>query len=418
MHIVNPVQHANNSNLENMTDQEIWSEKEILNRLILVVDDDLLIRELFRLILNKAGFHNIQFAEDGRTGLNYFLQHKPDLVILDIHMPELNGIEFLGIVRADPQFDNIPIIVETADNELEARNKILRAGATNILSKPLDAIIVLDRIKTHLENQQLVLNLKNYQNRLRQELDAAQKMQNQLLPKNSDITELETKYRISLDWHYQPSSELSGDCWGARAIDDHRFVVYVVDFTGHGVGAAINTFRLHMLMHEISATADQPDQQLYALNNQLNDVLPLSQFATMLYAVIDTQLDTIHYASAGHTPLLIAKPDGQVYTGDPKGLPLGIKKDVEYKVHETQFDKGDVCFLYTDALIETPGIDLPDLRTDGLIDLLTHSLASPDDKPPLYHLMKKFYERSQSPIPDDLTAIWVGSTPRNNTPEY
>jgi len=407
MHIVNPIQPANNSNLENMTDHDVWSEKELFNRRILVVDDDLLIRELIRLILNKAGFHNIQFAEDGRTGLDYFLHHKPDLVILDIHMPELNGIEFLGIVRADPQYDNIPIIVETADNELEARNKILRAGATNILSKPLDALIVLDRVKTHLQNQQLILNLKNYQNRLRQELDAARQMQNQLLPKKSDIAELETQYGISLDWHYQPSSELSGDCWGASAIDDHRFVVYVVDFTGHGVGAAINTFRLHMLIQENSATIGQPSQQLSALNNQLKDVLPLGQFATMIYTVIDTQLNTIHYASAGHTPLLIARPDGQIYSGDPKGLPLGIKKDVDYKLHEAPFHKGDVCFLYSDALIETPGIDLPDLGTDGLIDLLVNALASSDDNPPLHHLMEKFYKRSQSPVPDDITAIWV-----------
>ena len=108
-------------------------------------------------------------------------------------------------------------------------------------------------------------------------------------------------YGVRLDWHYQPSSELGGDWWGVHAIDDDKFSVFVVDFSGHGVGSAINTFRMHTVLDDLKSLSARPAQYLSVLSDMLFSLLPRGQFATMLYAVVDVLENTVVYASAGHT---------------------------------------------------------------------------------------------------------------------
>jgi len=407
MEIIHPGTEAAQPNSVNHSTHDNLPVFNTTDCTILVVDDDMLIREFIKLILGKEGFNNLEFADNGQTGLELFRENKPDLVILDVHMPKLDGHEFLKIVRADRQYDNIPIIIQTADNTLENRNKILHAGATNILSKPLDPLIVLDRVKTHLQNRLLVHNLQAYQNRLQHELDAARQMQQQLLPKEKNISNIEATYDAVIDWHYQPSSELGGDWWGTGAVDDDKFYVYVADFTGHGVGSAINTFRLNMMMQETSTLSGAPDRQLSALNDQLHDVLPVGQFATMMFAMIDTGANTLTYASAGHTAPLLIRGNGQIDIGNSRGLPLGIKKSVDYTIHHTELNKGDALFIYSDALIETPGLNGPELETGGLVQLIEKQIGNREHNRPLENLIHDFYAFARFPVSDDTTAIWV-----------
>ena len=375
---------------------------------ILIVDDDQMICELINAHLGAAGFQNTDIAHDGLEGLNRITDTKPDVVILDIEMPKLTGIQVLEKIRSDPRYDDMPIIVETAKDKPDVRNEVLRAGATNIISKPIDFDVLIQRVRDHLSHRLLVKNLKAYQQRVRQELEAARGMQLQLLPRTRDIQKLEQKYGVKLDWHYNPSSELGGDWWGAHLINDQKFGIFAVDFTGHGVGAAINTFRLHTIMEDIQPETNSPARYLEALNELLVDLIPRGQFATMHYAIIDIVENTLTYASAGHTPPLIGNPDAKTLSvGDPSGLPMGIQKSIEYTDHEFDLRPGDFLLLYSDALTETPGSDLLPLGDDGFADLVRETLSLPGDEVALQWLLDNFYTRSKEPPPDDVTAIWI-----------
>ncbi len=375
---------------------------------ILVVDDEMLIRELIKAQLISAGFSALDAAEDGLVGLQRINDTRPDLVILDIQMPGMTGIEVLKKIRANPDFDDMPIIVETGHDDKAFRNEVLRAGATDIISKPIDFKLLRLRVRTHLEHRLLVLSLKTYQQRVEQELQAARSMQLQLLPRERDIHAIEEKYGVKLDWHYQASSELSGDCWGVHAINDTKFGVFIVDFTGHGVGAAVNTFRLHTVMNDLQPDSESPARYLEKLNDQLIDLIPRGQFATINYSIIDVEKNTITYASTGHTsPIMGCSVTNDVFLGNPEGLPLGIKKSVQFEDHEVAMSPDGFLFLYSDALIETPDETGIPLEDDGLVKLVCDSLCQSDEKRPLERLLNTFYARSQVLPNDDVTAIWV-----------
>lgn len=380
---------------------------------ILIVDDEMLIRELIKAQLSSAGFSTIDVAEDGLVGVKKISGTKPDLVILDIQMPGMNGIDVLKKIRANPDFDDMPIIVETGHDDKAFRNEVLRAGATDIISKPIDFKLLRLRVRTHLEHRLLVLSLKTYQQRVEQELQAARSMQLQLLPRERDILAIEEKYGVKLDWHYQASSELSGDCWGIHPINDSKFGVFIVDFTGHGVGAAVNTFRLHTVMKDLRRDTKSPARYLEMLNDQLIDLIPRGQFATINYSIIDVVKNTLTYASAGHTsPIMGYASRNEVFLGKPDGLPIGIKKSIKFEDHEVALEPDGFLFLYSDALIETPDEDAIPLDDDGLVELVYKTLSrwnenKADDKRPLERLLNDFYARSPVLPADDVTAIWV-----------
>ncbi|MFD2206042.1 PP2C family protein-serine/threonine phosphatase [Kiloniella antarctica] len=407
MEIVRSIGSSHDTNSEHQGDK---SAKliDLQTCTILIVDDEFLIRELIRTKLSTAGFGAIEVAEDGLSGLNRINDTKPDLVILDIEMPSMNGIDVLKRIRANPNFDDMPIIVETAHDDKDFRNEVLLAGATDMISKPIDFELLLVRVKTHLEHRLLVNSLKSYQQRVEQELEAARSMQLQLLPREQDIQCVERMYGVTLDWHYQASSELSGDCWGMHPINDHKFGVFIVDFTGHGVSAAVNTFRLHTVMNDLQKDIESPGQYLAILNNQLIDLIPRGQFATINYSIIDVVNNTLTYASAGHTaPIVGCALTKDLSVGNPTGLPIGIKKSVKFEDHEIAFGDGDFLFLYSDALIETPGDTAPPLDDNGLVELVRETLTLPDKARRLESLLNTFYERSKVLPPDDVTAIWV-----------
>jgi CheY-like chemotaxis protein len=105
-------------------------------RKILVVEDNLDMRELFHLYLTREGFLVVT-ASDGREGLYLASAEKPDLIITDINMPGLDGLEMLKQLRTQPQFKDLPILVFTAFGIIE-RDNAIRAGATRAADKPIE----------------------------------------------------------------------------------------------------------------------------------------------------------------------------------------------------------------------------------------------------------------------------------------
>ena len=383
------------------------NEKELIKSKILVVDDSKSICKLIEVYLRATGFQNITFAYDGRDGLEKINGNKPDIVILDMNMPIMNGMEVLKVVRADPQFDDMPIIVQTAQDGYEDRNEALRNGATNLISKPIDSDVFITRVRFHLERQDMIKNLKAYHQRVEDELDAARSMQYQLLPSQKEVTEIEKQFNVTLNSHFQPCSELGGDYWGKQYISAKRVGIYNVDFSGHGVGAAINTFRLHSMMSKMPFPHDDPASYLKEINDALVDLIPKGQFATMVYAIVDQETDRVIYSASGSTSPIFGHCDNkELITGDASGIPLGITLSAKYTNREVAFPPGSFMFLYSDALIETPGKKSSVLGEEGLVKLVKRSLKAKTENT-LEAVLKKFFRLSVAQIPDDLTAIWL-----------
>ena len=145
-----------------------------------------------------------------------------------------------------------------------------------------------------------------------------------------------------------------------------------------------------------------------ALNRKLSPLLPVGQYATMLYGVIDTAKNKFTFATAATTAPIVGNDDPhQVEFLDGSGIPLGVIDDAVYENREIDFPPGTFLFLYSDALTETVDRKGNALFDEGLERLVKISLAQTGRSKVLDRILSRFFDRVTRPLPDDLTAVLV-----------
>jgi len=206
---------------------------------------------------------------------------------------------------------------------------------------------------------------------LNDQLQGAIDFQKDMLPDEERILQIRARVPLDIASHYKPLEGIGGDIWNVEATSSHRVMLYIADFTGHGVQAALNTARFHSFVHLISQRTDEPASVLNRLNKRLHEVLPDGQFATMFCATIDFTSGRMDYASAGAPPMIYRKSGSDPFETlcDPS-LPLGIVGDSTYVTRTVPFLQGGFLVLFTDGLIETPKPPDAVFTVDALMDFV------------------------------------------------
>ncbi len=342
---------------------------KLKEQLILIVEDVAFNRILLREIFESAGFTNIIEAENGSEALEKTVKDQPKIVILDLSMPIMDGFEYCKKIRKEQEFQEMPIIVQTASAESDEKAKAFEAGATDFIAKPIDERELIARTMVHLEKVVALEELLEYKKRTAQELEMAKKMQEFLMPNQKKISELEKQFNISLKYVFQTSSETGGDFWGVDTLDSTKLAIYMADFAGHGVQAALNTFRIHTLMRGKKDIMKNPAEFLGSLNDDLKELLETGQYATMFYGVIDFERQLMNYATAACPgPIRVTEKEFEVLDG--QGFPLGMVRGSLYQNQEMPIKPGMGFLLYSDALIETPSHETGDFMQTAKIQKL------------------------------------------------
>ena len=376
----------------------------IRNSRILVVDDNRVNRHLLVAVLQRGGFSNVGMAEDGIDALAKIEESAPDLILLDLMMPKMDGFEMCRLVRTDPARRDLPILVQSSLSGSDDRKRAFTAGATDFVTKPINATELLSRVRIHLENQALLRDLQEYRRRRQTELALARSMQERLLPPASRLAQARRDLGLSLSAHFEPSSELGGDFWDLRRDDRDRLIVWLVDFSGHGVGAALNTFRLHAILRQMDLTNFDPAEHLREVNERVCSLLKNGQFATMLVGVVDQTTDTFHYASAGAPAPMVWQPHDELPEfGDSSGLPVGILASARYQNRDLALPLGGRLFLYSDGASELWTSDDTVLGEEGLLELVQRHMHQPDDNRFLDGVLDSLAELGS--FNDDVTAL-------------
>lgn len=371
---------------------------------VLVVEDNEMNRVLAAGILRAAGLSLIEFAADGLEGLEKVESFSPDLIVLDVMMPRMDGHEFLRRLRSDRRNADLPVLVTTALADASDRNAAFELGATDYLEKPLSGREMIARVRVHLRNRVMLARLEAYHARLSQDLETLTAMQEALLPSADAVASLCSRYGVSIAPFFQACHELGGDLWGAWGLDETQIGLYMADFSGHGVTAAVNTFRLHVMMEQMTSRSD-PAEFLTGLNAALLRILPRGQYATMVYAVIDTRSGEVAYASAGAPAPVIG--EGDRLTALPAGgLPLGIVADPAYVTGRADLPPNGYLCLYSDALIESPDTEGAMMGEAGTVALIGRSAGGGAGRS-LDRLLGEFMSRRPGPLDDDLTVVWL-----------
>jgi len=372
---------------------------------VLVMEDNPSNQVVLTRLLNVAGITNIQLAADGIEGLHKVLSFKPDLIILDITMPRMNGQEVLYHLKAAPETRYIPVLVQTASDTREMREKAFSSGATDFITKPINPLEFFARVKVHLENRILIYNLRHQLDQIETELQNARRMQIDMLPHAEHIKEVCNQFNIQLAQYFEPSSMLGGDYWQMFPIRGELLGFYLCDFSGHGVASALNTFRLHGIIAQMDKKKiTTPSAFVQTINERLFDLLPRGQFATFFFGIYDPKTKILSYASAGAPqPFWCSKNKTTLL--ETAGMPLGIRQKATYPTRTIQLKEGDTLCLYSDALTESPSIEGQRLGTDGFKKIVEKGIKNPNIQTDLRNIMNAFFEFAPPPPPDDVTAI-------------
>lgn len=349
------------------------TDNRLQQAVILVIEDNALSQRQMLGTLHRHGFHAAEGASGGREALEKLATLDPDLIILDLLMPTMDGFALCLEFRKIRKLRNIPILVHTALENEQARLSIFRMGASDLVRKPVNDEELIARCRIHLEKRYILKDMEEYQERMEADLAHARAMQNMLMPDPHAIACVEKAFGLDIRALFKPSFIIGGDLWGMRPLPcGEKLALYIGDFTGHGVTAAINVFRLCTLIDKLPpAVLAHPAECLTQLNQQLFNLLPIELFATMFYAVLDTRQDSLSYCVAGSPPPLLLQRDGGFETLKGSGLPLAAIRTPRYREELVACRPGDALLLYSDALIETPNAEgaLLDIRSIG--ELLT-----------------------------------------------
>jgi phosphoserine phosphatase RsbU/P len=373
---------------------------------ILIVDDQLMVRELLKIYLTNGGYENLLFATDGDEALEIIDAADPDLVVLDLQMPRMSGLDVCKALRADPKHELLPVLVQTAADSAQDRAEIFRSGATDMVGKPINDAELLARVGIHLQNRHMLRQLTKYRESMERDLQLARSMQHQIMPGARALSGLHDAYDIEIKSHFQTCDELGGDLWNVWAIDTYRIGFSVIDFTGHGVVASLNTFRFQSLASTMVFDPDRQVDYVEKMNRKLHRMLPSGQFATAIGGYIDLSNDVMRYtAAAGPKPFIVSPdyPKGAFLKS--AGRPLGMTADSTYEEYEEAFPPGSSLFLYSDALTETPDMINPVYDEDRMQAALTGRIDP--QRHPFDVILTDFLDHTTGPLNDDLTMIML-----------
>ena len=400
-----PIQRWTDSYTEEMPiENSLAQSKDLSVCKVLVVEDNPSTQTVLGRLLNLINITDIAFASDGLEGLKLATELKPDLIILDITMPRMDGYEVIQHLKTNKVTASIPVLIQTASDNRETREKTFRAGATDFVTKPINPLEFFSRVRVHLENRLLVRHLSDQLNQIEAELQAARRMQVDMLPKDKALDNVHNNYHLNIAQYFAPSSLLGGDFWQIIPISSNKIGFYICDFSGHGVASALNTFRLHALVSQNNKKLTSPADFLLHLNRQMNMLLPRGQFATMFLAIFDKRKRTLVYAGAGApNPILIRQKKQTLLHAE--GMPLGILPKPVYHDKTLKLLKGDLLLLYSDALTETTTqkgerLGLPTFKKMVLRHILNKELNEG-----LNELLDDFFQIAPPPPPDDVTAV-------------
>lgn len=355
-------------------------------RQLLVIDDDILVRQSIVTYLEDSGFR-IHGEASGSAGIAWFCEHKPDLVLTDLRMPDPDGLALLRMIKeVDP---DIPVIVISGMGMVADVAEALRLGAADYLTKPLVDMEVL----THSINKALaVLDLQRENKRYRRKLEkanrelreyvrvlerdqqAGRQVQINLLPPTP------VRYgEITVAHKIVPSLYLSGDFIDYGLINNRYLSFYLTDISGHGASSAFVTVWLKQLVRRIIRERrifhQQDAFQIDAAEwmSMINQELLHSKFGchlTCFVGILDTHTRQMRYVLGGHLPLPVLVANGKAQFLEGKGKPVGIFKDASWEVYHATLPDAFSLTVFSDGILEV--LPPPDLigKEECLLDLM------------------------------------------------
>jgi phosphoserine phosphatase RsbU/P len=381
---------------------------------ILVVDDAPTNLQVLSGMLKDRGY-KARPVPNGKLALQAARRDPPDLILLDINMPGMNGYEVCEHLKADEQLKRIPVIFISALTEQMDKVKAFSIGGVDYLTKPFHMEELHARVETHLNLRRLQIELEEYsrhlesaRDRLKRDLELARDVQRGFLP-----LRLPEFPGYEFFAFYESAMEVGGDYYDFIPLPRRCMAVLLGDVAGKGVAAAL-------LMAKLSADArfcilTEPDPAIAV--TKLNSLMARSgiadRFVTFVAAILDPERHIVTLVNAGHPSPLIyhraTRAVGAVTGLDMTGLPLGVQGDFVYSSCQVELQPGDSFLAFTDGITEAMDVNNVQFQAKGVYAAMQSGIYSPRALGErLVTVVKQFAAgRSQH---DDIALVGFGRT--------
>ena len=349
-------------------------------RTILSVDDSPINNKLIEAYFRRD--YNVVSKESGQQALSWLENNIPDVILLDIMMPVMDGIEVLERIQANERLKEIPVIMVTAKTEMDSIKATLSLGAQDYVKKPIDFTELQTKVLIAFQinkQKQEINKYKSYYD-IHQGMIHAQRIQHSILPDAEHFRRLYPKsFIINL-----PKHVIGGDFYWIQQ-SYHKKSVGVFDCTGHGVPAAMLTVMAQMELHTLSqnGTEVNAEQVFSLLSRKFSRILNTSADTYTQYEGMDGVFCSIYpheqileFVGAKRSLVLIRENAPEItvdnenfeaklnsnnhYLFELAGDRNSIGKEsefAEFTVRKIQTQPGDRIFLYSDGITDQLGGD-------------------------------------------------------------
>ncbi len=320
--------------------------KKLSDCRVLLVDDAK--ANLDILVEGLKSDHKLSLALNGETALQIAARTPPDLVLLDIMMPGLDGYEVCSRMRRMPETAEAPIMFLSSLEEVCDKTRGFEAGANDYLTKPFDMLEVKARVKSLLKAKAYSDAVKE---QIAEELRVAREIQMGMLP--HDFGRVEKQFGVNFGAVLEPAREVGGDLYGICAAGPDRLLVFLGDVSGKGIPASMFMVRAISLARLLAREIAEPERILSRLNDELAEDNPSGMFVTFLCAVFERKSRRLTLANAGHCrPMLLPADGPPSWAVKNLGTALGFEPGLAFHRTELTLGDGDTLLFYSDGVTE------------------------------------------------------------------
>ena len=344
---------------------------------VVVVDDDITNLKMAGRILSKNNMR-VTALKSGTALLDYIKTNKPDLILLDIKMPGLDGFETMKRLQEQMNpSEKIPVIFLTADDSQDAETHGLALGAMDFIKKPFIPDVLVLRVRHTIDLVRLQRNLEQENERIRSELAMASRIQSAMLP--GIFPAFPERKEFDIYASMDPVRGVGGDFFDFFFIDRDRLCLLIADVSGKGIPAALFMMASKIILADNAKSGKSPAQILQDTNEAICANNPEEMFVTVWLGILDISTGLLTTANAGHEYPALMHADGQFELfRDRHGLVVGGMPGVKYHEHSLQMYPGSKLFVYTDGVPEATDAENALFGTARMLEALNaHANETP-----------------------------------------
>ena len=317
-------------------------------RLALIADDELSNRVILKALIKKIGYEVIE-AENGAEAVERFKQYRPDLVLMDIMMPVLDGYEATSQIKQISGGQFIPVMFLTAMTDEAALSRCIEVGGDDFITKPYSHTLLASKVRSMERIYKLHRDIRSLYSRMQRDQEIAEQVfSNAVVAGNVAMDQIRSLLK--------PASIFSGDLMLTALSPTRDLHVMLGDFTGHGLAAALGALPTSEVFRTMTAKGFSPQQILSAINKKLHHLLPTGMFLAVQFLRVSHTLDHIHAFNCGMPDFFVLDNEARKikHSVVSNSLPLGITTDLDLHntVQHIRVYPNDRVILATDGVTE------------------------------------------------------------------